>query len=246
MKRRQLIELEDLSGYPAWLRNDQTDILEAVSRTLRFYDGCWPLLKELLLEYPHVLDLCSGGGGPWLHWLDRLPENVKVCLSDLYPNPRLLQRLSPPLSYHGESLDVRNLQAAPPGLRTLFTAIHHLPPEQVLGLMQDCARHGVPLAAFDFNHRSPLTILGILLFTPWLCALLTPSLRPFSWRRLVMTYFIPLIPLAVTWDGIASQFRAYTRQELGEMARQASHPDYHWEVGRRGLVNYLIGRPRGR
>jgi hypothetical protein len=79
-------------------------------------------------------------------------------------------------------------------------------------------------------------------------AIATPFIRPFHWNRLLWTYLIPLIPLICWWDGLVSQWRAYTVEELLELT-QGLH-DYDWTAGRvpiKGLVGhvtYLSGIPR--
>jgi hypothetical protein len=58
---------------------------------------------------------------------------------------------------------------------------------------------------------------------------------------------VPLVPLTCVWDGIVSQLRAYTRDELRAMC-EGSDP-MAWEAGQipiakgRGRLTYLVGFP---
>lgn len=253
MKRIHWVEFEDLNWFPALLRDYQTDVLEATMRHLGLYNRCRPLLEELTttLEDGQVLDLCSGGGGPWPAWSPRLPKGTRVTLSDLYPNLPAFERIGrehPNLQHYDQPLDVCHIPEHMPGTRTLFTALHHLQPGSVQQLLFDCARQRKPLAAFDFNQRSLPQLALIALTSCLLCWLLTPTLRPFRWSRLFLTYLLPVIPALVCWDGIVSQLRAYTLDELRSFTTQAQVEGYSWRVGRVGGlgplgVNYLIGRP---
>jgi hypothetical protein len=76
----------------------------------------------------------------------------------------------------------------------------------------------------------------------------TPILRPFSWRRLVFTYLVPLLPLAIWWDGVVSNLRAYSLRELDELTRELSGPGYAFETGELSAgpvtITWLAGRPR--
>jgi hypothetical protein len=67
------------------------------------------------------------------------------------------------------------------------------------------------------------------------------------WSKILLTYLIPLIPLAVLWDGLVSCLRTRTPQEL--LALTSRFPQYEWEAGyARGAwlaPVYLIGRPKG-
>lgn len=77
----------------------------------------------------------------------------------------------------------------------------------------------------------------------------TPFIRPFRWARLLFTYPIPLVPLTCFWDGFVSQLRAYTPDELRDLAAGLGDVGYQWDAGKVKLdgspahLTYLIGRP---
>ena len=77
--------------------------------------------------------------------------------------------------------------------------------------------------------------------------LATPFMRPFRWDRLLWTYPLPLVPFTCLWDGIVSQLRAYTPQELEQMGAAAGR--MRWNAGQvpiakgRGRLTYRIGVP---
>ena len=77
--------------------------------------------------------------------------------------------------------------------------------------------------------------------------LFTPFVRPLPLWRLVLTYLIPVIPLLVSWDGLISTLRSYTRDELSELCDGLVGPRYRWVQGGawKGLQNitWLIGYP---
>lgn len=85
-----------------------------------------------------------------------------------------------------------------------------------------------------------LTPIGVLLFTPWV--------RPRTLTRLVLTYLIPIAPIVVTWDGLASTLRCYSTEELLTLAGGADMAHCHWKAGtyrRPGLpVTYFVGYPQ--
>ena len=76
----------------------------------------------------------------------------------------------------------------------------------------------------------------------------TPFIRPFRWSRFLITYVVPIVPLAVVFDGVVSCLRTYTPAELLGMAEQAAPDGYVWRAGTVGKgpvpVTYLIGQPR--
>ena len=79
--------------------------------------------------------------------------------------------------------------------------------------------------------------------------LLTPAIRPFSFRRLLFTYLIPVVPPAVMWDGIVSVLRTYTVDEVNAIIATVPGADtYRWEVALttegRVTLFHAIGQPR--
>jgi methylase of polypeptide subunit release factors len=87
-----LIEIHDHPRFPAFLWNLVTDGLEALWASGNTYKPILPRLLNALdhAETGEVLDLCSGGGGPWLRLAKELQGeqhfDIEVCLSDKYPN----------------------------------------------------------------------------------------------------------------------------------------------------------------
>lgn len=132
----------------------------------------------------------------------------------------------------------------------MFTALHHFPPAEARAILADATRAGQGIAVFEVTRRTPLALLGILFF-PVLVLLFTPLIRPFHWRRLFWTYLVPVLPLAVWWDGTVSCFRTYTPEELRDLVDDL-HQGYEWEIGSvrsaplLTRVTYLVGVPRGR
>jgi hypothetical protein len=143
----------------------------------------------------------------------------------------------------------------PPGIRTMYGALHHFRPEAVQRLLQAAVDDGVPLAFFDVAAPPALRKLpGALV---WLlavpnmvglfaaCMLLVPFVRPFSLSRLLLTYPLPAIPSLFAWDGMVSGLRAYTPEELLALAHAVRGSEgYVWQAKRGGMGLCLVGYPR--
>jgi hypothetical protein len=133
------------------------------------------------------------------------------------------------------------------GLRSVFNAFHHFNPREARAVLESAVQAWQPIGIFEIPERN-LVMMIPFLFTPLYVAIATPFIRPFDWKRLLWTYLIPLIPLTCWWDGMVSQWRAYTIEELLELT-QGLH-GYDWTAGRvpiKGLVGhvtYLSGIPR--
>ena len=67
MRRAELFEIHDHSRFPTFLRDLVTDALQALWNFSNSYKPILPLLRNALdvVGTREILDLCSGGGGPW-------------------------------------------------------------------------------------------------------------------------------------------------------------------------------------
>jgi len=201
------------------------------------------------------VDLCSGGGGPWL-WLHPLLArkglSTSVCLTDKYPNLEAFEKWSrmtdQAIGFHAGSVDATRVPDELVGFRTMFTAFHHFKPEHASAVLADAVRHRRSIGVFEATHRSALALL-LMLSTPLVVLLCTPFIRPFRWSRLLWTYLVPVLPLVILFDGLVSCLRSYSVVELRELTEGLKTNDYHWEIGTVQNkwvpipVTYLVGMP---
>jgi SAM-dependent methyltransferase len=255
MARVQLIELEDLPWMPARLRGWVVDQLSFIEDFVDAYRPIVPLVEELLMgeAEKRVVDLCSGSGAAPAQLkraLDARGVRCEVVLTDLYPNLEAFARRSAEgLRAVSEPVDARRVPDELAGVRTLFNAFHHLPPEAAQALLEDAARKGQPIVVVESVGRSvqaALLVCAITLGTfPF-----APFVKPFSLGRLFFTYLVPLVPFIVFFDGMVSCLRVYSPRELEDMTRALESERYGFEIQRpkvpwapvRHLV--LVGRPR--
>lgn len=257
MRRLHLAEIEDQPWCPRPVRDAATDYLEFMIRLGNAYAPVAPLLREALRRTGarRIVDLCSGGGGPWPRLLPELEREggpVEVVLTDLYPNLEALGRVRDAaggrLSFREESVDATRIPPGLDGFRTLFTAFHHFPPERALAVLRDAVRARQGIGVFEATERSPAGVAAMLP-APLAVLLATPFIRPFRPSRLLWTYLLPAVPALVLWDGVVSCLRTYTPDELRAMTDELEGEGYRWEIGRarsRGApapVTYLLGWP---
>ena len=257
VKRLHLFEFEDLPWFPAVVRDAMTDLLGKAIEVGRIYHPVVPLLAEALRATGEtkILDLCSGGGGP-VPTLRRLLASehgldVEVQLSDFYPNLAAFTRIAAQeerVSFVPESVDATHVPARLPGFRTMFTCLHHFKPAQAQAILRDAWAADRGIGVFEFTERSALG-LAQMLTSPLASLALTPFIRPFRWSRLALTYAVPVVPALFMFDGVVSQLRTYTADELRGMTKGLRRPGYRWEVGHvkhplfPGKVSYLLGLP---
>jgi hypothetical protein len=257
MKRAQLFEFHDLSGFPHNWRNFLTEFITCYIRLFNPYGALAPRLKSLLarLGCRQVVDLCSGASGPVLHMQELLTDGeqygVEVTLTDKYPNAQAFRQAAArrPGQVNGveESVDALAVPAELRGFRTLFASLHHFPPALARRILEDAARRREGIGVFEFTERRLQAFL-VMLLAPVMVLLLTPFVRPFRWSRLLWTYVIPVMPLVALWDGQVSNMRTYSLGELRELTQSIEADGYRWEAGQVGYfprlrATYLFGYP---
>lgn len=253
MDRLQLFEIHDLAGCPRRWRDCMTELMRFSIDLLAVYDPIVPKLR-LLMERAgtdRIVDLCSGGAGPWRRLGRALGRDARITLTDKYPNVPSFERTRAEsggtVEFSTASVDATDVPASLDGVRTLFSSFHHFPPATARQILRDAATKGAPIGVFEFTERSVFAFLGML-FTPLVCLLVVPFLLPFSIWRGLSCLPIPFVPFIATWDGIVSNFRTYSPRELERLVAEVDVPNYRWETGRiarrgRLAVTYLIGYP---
>lgn len=257
MHRIELQEIHDHPAFPGRLRELVTDAMRTV---WEFANSYQPVLGPLLQAMERagtreVLDLCSGGGGPWLR-LAREPQLQKipgiiVRLTDKYPNRLAAERIvsaSSVLRFEPSPVDATSVPGDLPGFRTIFSSFHHFGPTAAHLLLRDAMDNGRGVGIFEMARRSARTILTICCI-PVLIWILAPTISPFRWSRLFFIYVVPVVPFVLFYDGLASCLRAYSEEELRQMIAPLARPGYEWQIGveHSGFlaVTYLLGFPVG-
>lgn len=254
MRRLQLLETSDIPWFPAAIRRFETEFLSFLFSTFRVYHPAVPLLKEAMVAVgsDQILDLCSGSGGP-LPGIKQLLERkyslrVKIVLSDKFPRREhkdLTHPLPQELDYLIEPVDALDVPAGLNAFRTLFTSFHHFDPACAKQILADASAKAPGIAVFEATERSLAAVLREL-FLPLTVLLLTPFVRPFSWKRLLWTYLIPAVPVVMLWNGIVSDLRSYTRSELEALVESLEQNSFVWQTGTcrsfLSRITFLIGR----
>jgi hypothetical protein len=263
MRRLHLIEFEDCAWLPAPVRDAAVAILDAGAERLAFYDGALPALTGVLdrTRATHLVDLCSGAGGPALRLrtlLRRAGRDVDLTLSDRHPSQVGLDRVAAThdggVRYIDAPLDAMTGGPEADGVRTMFGALHHFRPRDAARLIAGVVSRRQPLCFVDVAaspavRRLPLVaaLPAILLNAVMLILValtLMPLVRPVRGSHLVLTYLVPVVPLLFAWDGTVSALRAYTPDDVLAIARAVPGADgYEWSAGRAGRALFLTGVP---
>ncbi len=261
MRRIHLFEFTDMAWYPSTFRRIQTDYLQFVATRGAGHENLGPLFARALRAAGtnQIVDLCSGGTGPWERLRDQLRRtglDVSVKLTDLYPDPDAASRWAGTstegIEYLAEPVDAMAVPESLNGMRTLFEGFHHFKPDQAERILRDAMEKRAAIGVFEASLPRPPIGPLILLLSPIMTLLgylfATPFIRPWRLSRFVWTY-IPIVPLATCWDGVVSLLRVYSVRDLEAMTAGLASPGYRWEAGRASTgtpifdFTYLIGYP---
>lgn len=258
MKRRHTLEWEDLEWFPRDWRDFGTDYLKFIATRFDIYKSILPVIRRGIEKSGgrEWLDCASGGGSALLKLAEHLRADypdLKITMTDFYPNIRAFERTRAEggamFEYESKPIDAT---AIPPGLktkfRTIFGAFHHFRPPQARAILQDAVDSRAPVAVFEPVGRNAISFVSMLFVIPQVL-LFTPFIRPFRWRVMPFVYLLPLIPLYILWDGIASILRTYSTEELKDLIAGVKNSDtFEWEIGEKkegpAPIYYLFGFPK--
>lgn len=249
MPRLHGVELEDLSFCPAWLRDEATEVLVRGLNLVgwpRAISRVWlPWLQRL--NFPPVIDCCSGSSGPIGGILREHP--LRVTVTDRFPNleawRRLQERFPGWVDFEPASVDARCLPPEFTGVWSFFNSFHHFTPSDARKILAEAVYREQPIVIFEALQRRwgrlpSVFLMPLLSLTSLLWA------RPFRWRRLN-----PLIAFLLAFDGCMSCFRVYTEDELREMSGEVDPEGrFEWSIGSFPLgwmpmdCPYLLGYPK--
>lgn len=258
MKRHHLFEIEDMLWFPSTFRNLITDILEFLVVRFQIYEPVVPFIRDVMqhMKTNQIIDLCSGGSGPWSQiqtQLQEQQEDVSVTLTDKYPNMRAIEKIKKcpgrKIQYLSESVDAMNVPANLKGMRTIFSAFHHFEPDAAREILQNTVNSRSAIGIFEFTEKR-LDRVPLALFLPLLVFLVAPFIKPRTFRNIFWSNIVPIVPLLFTCDAIISHATTYTPEDLKELIQGIHSQGYEWKIGqtpnklRTMRITYLIGFPK--
>lgn len=246
MRRQRWFEIHDQPWFPRFLRNRVTEALEAIWNQNRTYHPIAARLREAVASSNRIVDLCSGGGGPWAGLYNEVAAGraLDVCLTDLYPNELLKRKTIRGVTLWPASVDARHVPAELAGFRTMFSSFHHFDPEAARAILADAFARREGIAIFEAARPDSLTILAVTA-VPFLGVRAALTARPWRWGRIFWSCVLPVVPLVLWTDGVLSCLRSYSLDDLRELTRGLEADDYVWQIGDQTggpvPVRYLIG-----
>lgn len=250
----RLIEIHEQAWFPGFLRDYVTEALQFILSRAGVYGNSVGRLQNAFTacDTTQIVDLCSGGQGPWL-WMRGSFTNgehpLRILLTDKYPNLTAVRGDGEAIgnvTYLRDPVDARNVPVSLHGFRTIFSSFHHFREDEARSIFQDAVRQREGIGIFEAARYSGWTMLSTVLMLLGAFAS-APFIRPFRIARLFWTYILPVVPFVLFFDGIVSCIRAYTPGQLAAMTSSLHAERYTWDIGeeRHGIytVTYVVGYP---
>ncbi|MCU0334912.1 MAG: hypothetical protein MUF62_07645 [Chitinophagaceae bacterium] len=227
------LELEDQSWFPPLLRFYQMEYLSWLAARFGLYAPLTNAMQYLLQCHPSEqwTDCCSGAAGPVASLIEEGIEPRGLILADQYPQlPSEL--LLVPFDLVHYRLPADSIPGE--GLVTMFNAFHHFAADVQQQWLQQAAAQQRPLLVAEITRPTLLSWLAVTLAGTLGVLLFTPFIQPFSFKRLLFTYLLPINIISITWDGWMSVFGATSRSRMQQLATQlhsAHYKAYYFEAG---------------
>ena len=232
LKRYEGRELADMRWCPQVLRDGEMDFLAFFTVFSGFREPAYRSIARMIevTGEDRVVELCAGSGFGGLKMLGRLAElarrpSLELLMTDLRPS-RIWPKIE---ALGGKALSFRVVEALQAlreerGVFVMFAALHHLSPDEIASLVRSAAENGTPLVSVDYFQRGRLVDLLPLLAGPLLMVLTAPLVFPFSVKRLVLTWIVPVLPVLLLVDTLLTIQRSYRVDELKRIVEGVELP----------------------
>lgn len=208
-------ELEDHAWFPSEFRNYQTGFTGFVAVHSRVYSGFIRYLETFSFSQRKMTDLCSGSGEPAISIFRKSGQFRNLQLTDLYPVALPFSDSS--IYYNPFPHDALKMEFDAATCYTMFNAFHHFTDEEKLQLVKKIRSSGATAFIAEVLEPTFLCFLKIFFLTTAGSLLLTPFIRPFSFRRLFFTYIIPVNLLTISFDGLVSVIKSRTEKHYKKL-----------------------------
>lgn len=208
-------ELEDYNGFPAILRNFQTDYIGFVVKTFSIYKPFIELLKSHQKEGNIMFDLCSGSGEPAISIYKKSKVFKALFLSDKYPNQ--LHSNDQSINYISDSIDALEYTFNKDSVYTMFNAIHHFDDAQKIEILKRIQNNYTSAYCVEILQPTFKCFVQVLFASTIGVLALTPFIQPFNLKRLLFTYIIPINVLTIAYDGCVSVLKSRSAKQYREL-----------------------------
>jgi hypothetical protein len=128
----------------------------------------------------------------------------------------------------------------------MFNAFHHFTDEEKLNIVQDMQNSDCTAFIVEILEPTVWCLLKVVFTTTLGSLVLTPFIRPFSLKRIIFTYIIPINIITITFDGIVSvlKSRSLTQYQYLFANKDAAINIFRLKNGLNRLIVIQINGPK--
>jgi len=241
------LELEDHFWFPTWMRRFQMEYISFMAVQFGLYLPVLPILQKMKaqLDFENWTDCCTGAAGPMQFLIHQHFSTPTIFITDKYLQP--IQLAATNATIHFETVDILQDSIPGNGLITMFNALHHFSKEERIQIITSVAQSNRPFLFVEITHPTLINFITITLATTIGQLLFAPFVSPFSWKRLLFTYIIPVNLITITWDGWISVFRSITSKSFFQIQNETGTAAYSISFTQKGSwwkkISILTGQP---
>ena len=230
-------ELEDFEWFPSILRQYQTDFIGFVVAQFKVYQPFIDYLKTNTTPSSNMIDWCSGSGEPAISIYQASGVFQNLELTDKFPSKYNGQASD--IAYHAEAIDVLQAPVLEATTYTMFNAFHHFETSNQLKIIKRLKDNNANAFIVEILAPDFLFYFKILLTTTICTLLLTPFLKPFSFKRLFFTYIFPINIFTITYDGLVSVYKSKSVKQYQQQLDGILEPSAIFEL-KKGLFKLIV------
>lgn len=198
-------ELEDYHWFPQSFRRFQTDFIGFFVLKFQFYKPFVTHLKQLNWKGKQ-LDLCSGSGQPAISIFNDSNTFDNITLSDKFPD--FHQPISNNIHFEMQSVDALTHVFESDVTYTMYNAFHHFTDAQKQLIVAKITEANAKAIFVEILNPNIVQIVKVLLAGTIGAFFLMPFVKPFSMKRLVFTYILPINLFTISYDGVVSVLKS--------------------------------------
>jgi hypothetical protein len=210
-------------------------------------------LKLLIAEFLTWFVLKTNASKPFMPLINQMLEENKTntIINIDIPIGAGIDTVTPFLD---KKIKVRNLTLAEfntqqSGLYLFVNAFHQLPPQKAQQIVAQIAKSKNPLIIVEGNNDSLWQIVGMTFFVPLTVILTAFFVKPFRFTRIIFTYLLPILPIALVIDGCLALLKLYNPKDLLTLSKNIELENHQWEAGKKdngrgGKIMYLLTRKK--
>ncbi|MBK9254009.1 MAG: hypothetical protein IPM42_00830 [Saprospiraceae bacterium] len=221
----RLREIEDFHWFHPLLRKHQMEIIGILTDQLHIFRSIAGIIEEKLRQNSlhKITDVCSGNGNPAIYIHTRLQNQLSATiLTDLYPQETPFHTN---IHYQKSPINILEIDPDKDRIYTMYNAFHHFTDSEKKVIVKNFCDQKSHFVFVEILRPDLFSLVQVIFASTIGVLVFTPFIRPFDWKRLFLTYILPVNIFTVLTDGIISVFKSSTKKSYQDLLKEYSDSD---------------------